>query len=301
MLAPIPILRDNDLDMATNTVKSMRERCAIELQSRNDQAAIEADYLIASVLEIGRAQLYAWPERELTAEHCAQIDGLLSRRISGEPLAYVLGHHEFWSMPLLVSPDVLIPRADTERLVEVALALISKKPAAKILDLGTGSGAIALALASELPSAQIFASDVSETALKIARSNANALSLDVSFIHSNWYQQLPADQFDLIVSNPPYVDAQDPDLEETVRRYEPLSAVVADDEGLADLKTIIAGAAEHLKSDAYLLLEHGWQQDHVVCNLLKQAKFQNVNTWRDLGGHPRVSGGCLPRRATPQN
>ncbi len=255
---------------------------------------LDAEVLLCHVLGVTRSYCYAWPERELSAVQIAQFAALLERREDGEPLAYLLGEREFWSLPLLVSPDVLIPRPDTELLVSIALEKLPPQPVT-IIDLGTGSGAIALALAHDRPDCQIIAVDRSTAALNIAQANAQKLALShIQWQQSHWFSAIKA-RATLIVSNPPYIAADDPHLNQGDVRFEPPEALVSDQDGLADIGEIIDIAPNYLTNNGWLLLEHGWQQADDVRTLLLAQRFIDVQTWRDLAGHERVSGGRLIR------
>ncbi len=269
-----------------------RERLA----AVSDSARLDAELLLAGALQKDRTWLYTWADRELSSAELALAEPLLQRRAAGEPVAYILGWRDFWSLRLQTEPSTLIPRPDTETLIEWALEL--PLPAnSHVLDLGTGTGAIALALASEQPSWQVSGVDQSAAAVALAQRNALANGLpQVSFQKSDWFSTVQG-QFDLIVSNPPYIDAADEHLSQGDVRFEPRSALVADDNGLRDLVLIIDRAPNYLKADGWLLLEHGWQQAEAVCSLLRQRGFVDVQTRRDLGGQPRISGGCWPQQA----
>ncbi len=212
-----------------------------------------------------------WPERELDAAQQATLQGWLERRLNGEPIAHLIGEREFWSLPLKVSPATLIPRPDTEVLVEQALARLPAGPCA-VLDLGTGTGAIALALKSERPDADVWAVDRMPAAAALARANSAALGLPIEVRDGSWFEPLvepsssKAPRFAMIVSNPPYIDGADPHLDEGDVRFEPRSALVADEQGLADIRLIVAGAPAHLLPGGWLLLEHGWQQGRRCVN-----------------------------------
>ncbi len=261
----------------------------------SDSAALDADCLLCAVLSCTRTYLRTWPEQELTPEQVAQVEQLAVRREQGEPVAYILGVREFWSLPLQVSPATLIPRPDTEALVEWALTLLADKGLGqKALDLGTGTGAIALALKSELPALAMWALEREPAALELARRNAARLGFSVNFLASNWFSALNERGFQLIVSNPPYIDAADPHLSQGDVRFEPHTALVADDDGLADIRQIIEQAPEYLAPGGWLLLEHGWQQAEAVRKLLQTRGFQAVTTKQDLGDQDRVSGGQWP-------
>ena len=244
---------------------------------------------------LGRAP--AWllaHDGDVIAEADAQnIAALVARRAAGEPLAYLQGDQEFFGLNLRVTPDVLIPRPDTETLVNWALDLLPPDRPARVADLGTGSGAIALAIASQRPLAQVMAVDVSEAALSVARSNAQLLGLGrVRFAAGSWLAPLAGRGFDLIVSNPPYIAEGDGHL--PALRFEPISALTAGPDGLADLRQIIAQAGGHIHGNGHLLLEHGYDQAEAVADLLRAAGFSDVSTRFDFGGQPRCTGGRWP-------
>lgn len=261
-----------------------------------DSALLDAQLLLTNVLGQNRTYLYTWGDQALSDDQQQQVDALLQRRLGGEPLAYIVGQREFWSLPFKVAPSTLIPRADTETLVEWALDLAAQQQLPEqgsALDLGTGSGAIALAIASELPAWQVTAADVQPEAVALASSNQQQLGCDnARIIQSDWFQAASAETFDLIVSNPPYIDGDDPHLQLGDVRFEPMSALVAADAGMADLHHIIRQAPAHLNAGGWLLLEHGYQQADAVCELLTQRGFTQVENRKDLGGNPRISGGC---------
>jgi len=255
----------------------------------SESAALDAELLIRFVLQVNRAWLYTWPDRELSASQLDELTVLLERRRTGEPIAYITGVREFWSLPLAVSPSTLIPRADTETLIEWALEL--DLPArSRALDLGTGTGAIALALASERPRWSLSAVELNREAARLAGTNASNFGLDLNVLQGSWFEPV-AGTFDLIVSNPPYIDPQDKHLSEGDVRFEPESALVASDHGLADLKLIIEQAPDYLEPGGWLLLEHGYDQAEQVCEYLRMRGFLEVENRRDLGGNPRISGG----------
>lgn len=258
-----------------------------------DDPAAEAALLAAAVLGVNRATLLAWPEREAGDDAVRRYLALVERRAAGEPVAYLLGEREFWSLPLAVSPDTLIPRADTETLVECALAVLPADTTLAVADLGTGSGAVALAIASERPGAYVLATDSSFAALRVAATNARRLGLaNVGFTCGRWCRPLGLRRFAVIVSNPPYIAGDDPHLPSLA--HEPRSALVAADGGLADLSAICEDAGANLLDGGRLLLEHGADQGEAVRGLLMTAGFESVNTWNDLAGNPRVSGGRWP-------
>lgn len=256
-----------------------------------DSPKRDAEILLGFVTGKPRSWLIAFDDAELDAQQQEQLNALLARRVNGEPIAHLVGEREFWSLPLRVSDATLIPRPDTEVLVEQALAHLPAA-ATSLLDLGTGTGAIALALASERPTCQVLGCDRIAAAVELAQDNAQRLHIDnARFILSNWFSDLPAQRFDLIVSNPPYIDAADEHLQQGDVRFEPLSALVADDQGLADLRFIIHTAPHWLHAGGWLLLEHGWQQGAAVRAIMTQHGYQAVSTVDDYGGHPRVTLG----------
>jgi len=267
---------------------------AVAALQGGDSPKRDAEILLGHVTGKSRSWLVAFGETELLPEQLTQLDALLARRVRGEPVAHLIGEREFWSLPLRVSDATLIPRPDTEVLVEQALARLPAAPS-RILDLGTGTGAIALALASERPDCEVLGVDRIEAAVALAQSNAERLAIaNATFALSHWFDALPATRFDLIVSNPPYIDADDAHLSQGDVRFEPRSALVADEAGLADLRLLIAQAPQWLAPGGWLLLEHGWQQDAAVRALMQQHDFLQVATVNDYGGNPRVTLGRIP-------
>lgn len=260
--------------------------------SDSDSPAADADCLLCAVLGCSRTWLRTWPERTLNNEQHQALLTLAERRAAGEPIAHLLGEREFWSLPLLVSAATLIPRPDTEVLVEQALARLPEDVSGlRVLDLGTGTGAIALALKSERPGVDVWAVDRIAAACELARDNATRLALTIEVRCGSWFEPVQQQRFSLIVSNPPYIDEQDPHLAQGDVRFEPRSALVAAGEGLADLQHIVAQAPEHLLPGGWLLLEHGWQQGGAVRELLLQRGFHAVATVRDYGNQERVTLG----------
>ncbi len=253
----------------------------------------DADALLCHLLDCRRSYLMTWPEHELDAAQQATLAGWLARRLNGEPIAHLIGEREFWSLPLKVSPATLIPRPDTEVLVEQALARLPGGPCA-LLDLGTGTGAIALALKSERPDADVWAVDRMPAAAALARTNSAALGLPIEVCDGSWFAPLSdAPRFAMIVSNPPYIDGTDPHLHEGDVRFEPRSALVAEEQGLADIRLIVTQAPAHLVPGGWLLLEHGWDQGEAVRQLLLQQGYVQVETVRDYGDNERVTLGRL--------
>lgn len=252
----------------------------------------DAEPLLLHALQRDRAWLFAHARDPLPAQTVQRFEALLARRVLGEPVAYLTGRRGFWTLDLAVSPATLIPRADTERLVELALERLDARPGRQVADLGTGSGAIALAIASERPQAQVLATDLSETALAVARANALAHRLDnVHFRLGNWFSPLAGQRFDLIASNPPYIAARDPHLAQGDLRYEPATALASGPDGLDAIRTIAAGAPAHLLAGGWLLLEHGWDQGAAVRALLAATGFDAVATHQDLEARDRVTLG----------
>ena len=251
--------------------------------------AREARLLLARATGFSEASVLAHPERELPAEAETAFLEFAERRARGEPIAYLLGEKEFYGLPLAVNPAVLIPRPETELLVERALA---RNPSS-ILDLGTGSGAVALALKRHLASARVVAVERSAAALAVARRNALKLGLEVDLRHGLWFAPVAGERFDLVVSNPPYVAVGDPHLAQGDLRFEPQSALVAGADGLQALREIAASAAEHLNPGGWLLLEHGVGQDDEVRKLLREQGLEGIESWPDLAGIARVTGGGL--------
>ena len=245
--------------------------------------AREARLLLAQATGFSEAAVIAHPERSLSAEAEQRFTDFAERRRRGEPIAYILGRKEFYSLPLAVNPAVLIPRPETELLVELAL----QREFATVLDLGTGSGAVALALKKHRPAARVVAVEASAAALEVAKRNGVALGLDVEWRHGRWFSGLD-ERFDLIVSNPPYVAAGDRHLAEL--RYEPTSALVSGTDGLDAIREIVAAAPAHLLRGGWIFLEHGIGQDAAVRGLLERAGLEHVQTWPDLAGIPRVTG-----------
>lgn len=250
---------------------------------------LETRILLSHALQLSRVQLVTQAEHALSAEEAQRLSALYLRRINGEPIAYIVGEREFYGLSFEVNPDVLIPRPDTELLVELALERVPKN--GHVLDMGTGSGAIAIAIAHTLPDVSVTALDVSEAALQLARRNASRHRVHVNFMHSDWYDALTDQRFDVIVANPPYIVSGNPHLSQGDLRFEPIDALTDHADGLHALRTIIGGAARHLSPDGWLLLEHGYDQAGAVRELLDSQKFHEVQSWQDLAGIERVSGG----------
>jgi release factor glutamine methyltransferase len=261
-----------------------------QLVSCSDSAKLDAQILLAFVLDKELSYLLTWPEKTLAQQDKQHYLSLLDRRISGEPIAYIVGVKEFWSLPFMVSPATLIPRPDTEVLVELVLEQFADIDTLHCLDLGTGTGAIALALASEQPNWQIDAIDFSLDAVKLAQQNAKKLQLShVNIFQSDWFSALNDRKFDVIVSNPPYIDKLDENLSQGDVRFEPESALVADEHGLGDIKHIAQQALKYLNSQGSLFFEHGFEQGEAVRNILAALGYHNAQTVRDFNGHERIT------------
>ncbi|WP_444919782.1 peptide chain release factor N(5)-glutamine methyltransferase [Microbulbifer sp. CnH-101-G] len=263
---------------------------SIELTD-SESARLDIEVLLAHILGRERTWLYTWPEYELSPSEQEELDALLARRKNGEPVAHLTGVREFWSLTLKVDASTLIPRPDTELLVETALELCPQEKL-RALDLGTGTGAIALALASEKPGWQIVAAEKSPAALALAEENRKRLGFaNVQILESDWFAQLPPQQFGLIVSNPPYIDAADPHLAQGDVRFEPHSALVAPHQGLADIERIARGAADFLQGGGWLMVEHGWQQAESVREIFSAAGYCAVESRKDYSGWERITLG----------
>lgn len=267
-----------------------------ERRIASDTPRLDAELLLSHVTGLSRTSFRAWPEREVEPGQAEAFEKLVSRRLLGEPIAYLVGHQEFWSLPLKVSPSTLIPRPDTECLVEAALSL--PLPAnARVLDLGTGTGAIALALASEHPGWQVIACDCVAEAVALARENARALELAVTVMQSHWFDDLPQGRFDLIVSNPPYIEEGDHHLAQGDVRFEPGSALVSGLDGLADIREIVSKAPDWLADNGWLLVEHGYDQAEAVQALFRARGFESVESRQDYGRNDRMTLGQWPGNA----
>lgn len=261
-------------------------------ESGSDSPSLDAAVLLCHTLNKPRSFLLTWPDKILDSEAILAFEANLQRRINGEPVAYITGEREFWSLPLKVAPSTLIPRPDTERLVEIALEKAVENQG-DILDLGTGTGAIALAIASELPNRQVWGIDLKQEAKQLAESNAEHLGIrNAQFLSGSWFEPVgTGTKFALIVSNPPYIEEHDPHLTQGDVRFEPLSALVAKDNGLADIKHISSKALSFLQCDGWLMFEHGYDQGVAVREILDSLGYQNITTYKDYGENDRVTIG----------
>lgn len=273
----------------TRTIVEALNFAERQLSPLSDVARLEAEVLLAHVLNVTRVHLHTWPEKILTESQEHAFLDLVASRTQGQPIAYLLGQREFWSLEMVVTPSVLIPRPETELLVECALEQVTAKQAV-IADMGTGSGAIAIALAHERREWMLHASDLSAAALEVAQRNAARLNIpNVNFHLGSWCDALPKIKFDAIVSNPPYIAEDDIHLAQGDVRFEPRSALVSAENGLCDIILIIDQAKSYLKSGGFLFLEHGYQQAKKVASIFKKAGYTHVQVKRDLMGIERVT------------
>ena len=273
----------------TGSIQVLLKQTIKKLEGISDSAHLDAELLLAHCLGKNRSYLHTWPEKELDTTQLECFNSFIKKRLTDYPVAYLLGKKPFWTLELIVTPDVLIPRPETELLVETALEKIKEIKKPKILDLGTGSGAIALAIASERHDATILATDNSEAALLIAKTNAKKLHLDqqVSFIKSNWFKEITDKGFDLIVSNPPYIDPKDEHLTGTIR-HEPQQALIADSKGMEDIEIIIQNSHQFLKKGGWLVLEHGFDPKEETIKLLSH-NYTNIKPIMDFNENWRVT------------
>jgi release factor glutamine methyltransferase len=273
-----------------------RQNLAERLQLPDAETRIEAQLLLSRALGgVSRAWLITHEHDLPTPDQHQAFEALLDRRLNGEPVAYLLGQREFFGLSFNVTPAVLIPRPDTEILVETALELISQQQAARVLDMGVGSGAITIAIAKQRPRAQVLGIDHSQAALDVAKGNAEALGAgNAEFRLSHWFSALDGEQFDIIVSNPPYIAADDPHLAQGDLRFEPSSALASGADGLDDIREIVAQAPRHLKTQGWLLLEHGYDQAEKVADLMRSQGFEEIRSVTDLSAILRVTLGKKP-------
>ena len=272
-----------------NTIKQQLERASGILYSISCNAQLDSEVLLAHCLGKPRSYLMTWPERELSDQQLACFNELVRRRLQPQPVAYLVGQREFYSMALKTTPATLVPRPETEMLVDRCLELVADIEQPQVLELGTGTGAIALALKKYAPQCQIIATDISAEALAVAKSNAQAHHLDMTFVESDWFQQVPPQRFDIIVSNPPYIAASDPYLNQGDLPAEPQGALSSGDSGLEALQVIIADAPDRLKPGGWIVLEHGYNQQEDVAKLLQQAGFEDIRCERDFNDLARMS------------
>lgn len=279
----------------TDSIGKLLKHSPKILSKVSDTPRLDIELLLSKVLKVSREYLHAWDDYLLTDKQCLDFHVLLQKRKDGKPIAYILGKQAFWSLILKVTPATLIPRPETELLVDVILRKFTSTKNLSVLDLGTGSGAIALALAIEQPTWKITALDFSVNSLKIAQENAKNYNIvSVNFIHSNWYGNLKNRNYDIIVSNPPYIAKSDLSLNKYVLQYEPKTAFISDHFGLADITKIVHGSKYFLKKNGLIILEHGYQQNDKVKNILREHSYMNIESHSDLSGVIRaVSGSGL--------
>ena len=275
-----------------NSIQSALIAANDALQYTSESALLDAEILLCKVLEKNRAYLRAWPDQALTQKQQDSFQNLINKRKHGHPIAYIIGYKEFWSRDFIVNYDVLIPRPETELLVELALELISENQNCTVIDLGTGSGAIGITIAAERPAINVTATDLSQQALEVAKTNARRHKTgNIQFLHSHWFKHTSNQQFNLVLSNPPYIDAADPHLKQGDIRFEPENALIAKQNGLQDINEIVETARHHLLPGGYLLIEHGYNQKQEVQSILQKSNYTNINNYCDLAGQPRVTSG----------
>jgi len=275
--------------MQQNSIQQLLSTATKSLQN-SPSSELDTEILLAHVLKKNRSFLRAWPEKQLSEQQQLKFENLIAERKNGTPIAYILGEKEFWSHTFLVDKHVLIPRPDTELLIDIALETLSPRIPTNIADLGTGSGAIAISLALERPQSTIVAVDISAEALAIAKKNAAQLQANnIKFQLSHWLEGLSNSSFDIIISNPPYIESTDPHLLTGDVQFEPKTALVSNENGLHDIKMIIHQAPKFLKPKGFILFEHGFQQGKKVQSLLESANFVNIKQFRDLQGHMRAT------------
>lgn len=282
----------NSLLQMSDSIYGLLSIATEQLATVSETAILDAEVLLCHCLHKNRSFLRAWPEHQPSAEQTTCFRTLIEQRLQGMPIAYLTGEREFWSRSFKVGPDVLIPRPDSELLIEISLDLLPADQSCKIIDLGTGSGILAITLAAERPLADVIATDLSASALRVARHNAELLNTgNVRFLQSHWFDKVADDNFDLAISNPPYIAADDPHLSQGDVRFEPDSALISAEQGLQDIRLIAEQARRHLKNGGHLLVEHGYNQQTEVQAIFKALNYRQVETHADLSGNPRVTSG----------
>lgn len=277
------------------TIKTVLAEALTQLQTCSQSSLLDAEILLCKILAKNRSYLRAWPDNLISPCQLTAYQELINQRKKGFPIAYLTGIKEFWSREFIVSPDVLIPRPETELLIELSLNLIPKDKPCKIIDLGTGSGIIAVTLAAERPQAAVTAIDISAAALAIAKINAADHDQNaIRFYQSSWFENVPPGKFDLIISNPPYVAEHDPHLKQGDLRFEPLSALTSGEDGLTDIGIIAEASLERLECGGFLMVEHGYNQESTIQHRLNSLGYVEVQTYKDLAGIPRVTIGRKP-------
>ncbi|KTC65396.1 HemK protein (plasmid) [Legionella adelaidensis] len=277
------------------TIKTLLQNAVASLAPFSSTAQIDAEILLAFVIQKNRTFLYTYPELKLNKQEAQIYINLVQQRKNGLPIAYIISQRDFWSFTLKVTPDTLIPRPETELLVEIGLKLLSDKEQAKVLDLGTGTGAIAIALGLERPHWKILAVDKNLKALAVAIENAKDLEVtNILFAQSDWFSDVGTETFDLIVSNPPYIAENDPHLGAGDLRFEPQGALISGDQGLSDISTIIDHSVNYLSPGGVLLIEHGFEQRKAIFEKLSAKGYKEISCWQDYEGRDRCSGGRKP-------
>lgn len=275
-----------------DSIHSLLNAASDALSCVSESSQLDAEVLLGHCLDKTRSFLKAWPEHRPSSAQIIRYQQLIEQRRLGQPIAYLTGKREFWSREFKVSPDVLIPRPDTELLIELSLDLLPVGTPTKIIDLGTGSGILAITLAAERALTNVIATDISPAALKIAQKNAEQLHVkNVRFLSSHWFDAVTEVDFDLVISNPPYIASKDSHLQQGDVRFEPKSALVSEEEGLKDIRLIAEQARAHLKDNGHLLVEHGYNQEAEVQAIFKTLNYRHVATHSDLSGNPRVTSG----------
>jgi len=275
-------------------IKSALRNARARLAESSPTPQLDTEILLLYIIKKNRTFLYAHSDQTLDDKQHQQFEALILKRSEGVPIAYLINEREFWSLPLYVTPDTLIPRPETELLIELVLSRYGARSTCSVLELGTGTGAISIALATEKPHWNILAADVSKPALLVAEKNAARHNAqNITFMHSNWFESIPKQAFDLIISNPPYLAEQDPHQHEGDLRFEPKQALVSGSDGLNDLSHIIRESRNYLTPGGLLLLEHGYNQGAAVTGALSDASYKNIQCWQDTAGLDRVSGGYL--------
>lgn len=273
-------------------IKSALRNASLRLAKSSPTPQLDAEILLLHIIQKNRAFLYAHSEQVLEAHIIQAFEHLVLKRLEGIPIAYLTNEREFWSLPLYVTSDTLIPRPETELLVELALCYLGERPACSVLELGTGTGAISVALATEKPEWNILATDLSKQALLVAQKNIKQHHVkNITLLESNWFEAIPNQTFDLIISNPPYLSEQDPHQHEGDLRFEPKQALVSGEEGLDDLKHIIKQSRQYLSSGGLLLVEHGYNQGQAVTDAFLRDNYRKVKCLQDTAGLDRVSTG----------
>lgn len=278
------------------TIQQALQHAEHLLDKSSPSAALDAQVLLCHVLTCNTAHLAAWPEKQISQHQSQCFIELISQRRHGRPIAYLTGQREFWSLTFSVDDSTLIPRPETETLVAYILDHYQQQDNIRLLDMGTGSGAIAISIANEKPHWDITATDISAPAIALANSNANNNQIsNISFVQSDWFEQLSAQQFNIIVSNPPYIATDDPHLQQGDVRFEPESALTSGLTGMDDIEFLCTHASRHLKIDGCLILEHGYNQKQQVADCFINNRFVDIKQVRDLSGHTRMTAGKISR------